>query len=143
MFKKISLGLVLLAVSGAAEAKPFIVKTNGTVADRKTGLIWQQNDDGKEYVWEAALRYCEELSFAGQNDWRLPNYKELTSLVEYGNFSPAIFITYFPKTKSANYWSSTTDVSGKSGAWQVNFQSGFVDSYFKHLGSFVRCVHGG
>ena len=47
MFKKISLGLLLLAVSGAAEAKPFIVKTNGTVTYRKTGLIWQQNDDGK------------------------------------------------------------------------------------------------
>ena len=59
---------------------------DGTVSDRATGLIWAQNDSGKGMNWKEALawvRRMNEESYLGYNDWRLPNAKELQSLVDY------------------------------------------------------------
>lgn len=56
---------------------------DGTVTDRATGLIWQQADNGRAMTWQAALAYAEGLVLAGHDDWRLPNAKELQSLVDY------------------------------------------------------------
>jgi len=56
---------------------------DGTVTDRATGLIWQQADSGAGMVWQDALDYCEDLALAGSEDWRLPNPKELQSIVDY------------------------------------------------------------
>jgi hypothetical protein len=56
---------------------------NGTVTDEATGLTWQQADSGKGMDWAAALAYAEGLVLAGRDDWRLPNAKELQSLVDY------------------------------------------------------------
>lgn len=56
---------------------------DGTVTDYATGLIWQQADSGSGMIWEDALDYCESLSLAGGTDWRLPNAKELQSIVDY------------------------------------------------------------
>ena len=57
--------------------------TDGTVTDQATGLMWQQDDSGEGMVWEAALSHCEELPLGGYDDWRLPNAKELQSIVDY------------------------------------------------------------
>lgn len=59
------------------------VVNNGTVTDAYTGLIWEQNSSEKALTWEEALAYCENLSLAGNTDWRLPNINELNSLVDY------------------------------------------------------------
>lgn len=56
---------------------------DGTVSDNATGLMWMQADNGSAISWQAALAYCENLSFAGQSDWRLPDPKELHSIVDY------------------------------------------------------------
>jgi hypothetical protein len=56
---------------------------DGTITDNATGLMWQQSDDGNTYDWENALAYAENLTLAGHTDWRLPNAKELQSLVDY------------------------------------------------------------
>ncbi len=56
---------------------------DGTITDNATGLIWMQDDDGEGMVWEDALNYAEGFSFANYDDWRLPNAKELQSILDY------------------------------------------------------------
>ncbi|MDD3859559.1 MAG: DUF1566 domain-containing protein [Bacteroidales bacterium] len=56
---------------------------NGTITDNATGLMWMQDDNGSAILWKDALDYCENLEFAGYNDWRLPNAKELQSILDY------------------------------------------------------------
>jgi len=54
-----------------------------TISDNATGLMWQQSDDGNTLDWENALSYAENLTLGGHSDWRLPNAKELQSIVDY------------------------------------------------------------
>jgi len=61
---------------------------DGTITDNATGLMWTQNDDGNGMSWSEALTYAEGTEFAGYGDWRLPNVKELQSLIDYTR-SPA------------------------------------------------------
>ncbi|MGK5092170.1 DUF1566 domain-containing protein [Deltaproteobacteria bacterium TL4] len=76
---------------------------NSTVTDHRTGLIWQQQDDGITITWEQALSYCEALTFGGSSAWRLPNVKELKFIANMTLDNPAIDLTYFPNTKSLPY----------------------------------------
>lgn len=119
----------------------FVDNGDGTVTDNITGLIWQQADDGVARRWEDALSYCENLTLAGSSDWRLPDIKELESIVDYTTEWPAIDTTYFPTTQSLDYWSSTTLPDSFDVAWGVNFYAGWTEtgnkaSTFLH----VRCV---
>ncbi len=108
----------------------------GTITDNATGLTWTQNDSGVGMNWEAALNYCESLDTADISDWRLPNVKELQSIVDYSR-SPdttdsAAFDPIFNTSGITNeagqsdypaFWSSTTHanlVSGGNAAY-VNF----------------------
>ena len=61
----------------------FVDNGNSTVSDNATGLTWTQNDSGTGMDWDAALNYCESLDVGGSSDWRLPNVKELQSIVDY------------------------------------------------------------
>lgn len=61
----------------------FIDNGDSTISDLATGLMWQMADDGQTRDWEEALDYSEELTLAGYTDWRLPNVKELQSIVDY------------------------------------------------------------
>ena len=45
---------------------------------------------GKTMAWTAAITYCEGLDYGGQTDWRLPNAKELYSLIDLGRFNPSL-----------------------------------------------------
>ncbi len=56
---------------------------DGTITDKATGLMWTQNDDGNGMTWPEALNYAENAVFAGHTDWRLPNAKELQSILDY------------------------------------------------------------
>jgi len=61
---------------------------NGTISDYATGLMWMQNDNSQAISWESALSYAENFTYAGFSDWRLPDTKELQSIVDYTR-SPA------------------------------------------------------
>ncbi|GAA3651102.1 DUF1566 domain-containing protein [Flavivirga jejuensis] len=56
---------------------------DGTITDNATGLMWQQADNGSTYDWENALDYAESLTLGNYSDWRMPNAKELQSIVDY------------------------------------------------------------
>ena len=82
---------------------------DGTVGDRLTGLLWQQEDDGKERNWQQSLGYCENLSLAGRTDWRLPNIRELHTIIDYSRHNPAIDTDVFvQQDRTGWFWSSTT-----------------------------------
>ena len=120
------------------------------VTDNCTGLMWKQCSEGQtgsgctgtagSYTWDAALSQCEGLSYASSTEWRLPNVKELVSIANYQNVSPAINTTYFPATQSDRYWSSTTYAGYPYFAWFVYFYSGNVFYDDKAFGYYVRCV---
>jgi hypothetical protein len=61
----------------------FVDNGDGTVSDQATGLTWMQSDSGNGLDWESALNYCSSLDYNGISDWRLPNAKELHSIVDY------------------------------------------------------------
>jgi len=61
----------------------FTDNSDGTVTDSATGLMWSQADNGTGVDWEDALSYAEDSTLAGHDDWRLPNAKELHSLLDY------------------------------------------------------------
>ena len=111
--------------------------------------MWQQDTAPETYTWQEALSYCENLTLASHNDWRLPNVNELQSLVDYERwYGPAINTTYFPNTQSSypsGYWSSTTNAGDPYGAcaWLVGFYYGGVGYDVKSGGYYVRAVRAG
>ena len=97
---------------------------DGTITDHATGLMWMQQDSGTGMLWQEALSYAESFEFAGYADWRLPNAKELQSLIDYTRSpvttnSAAIdpLLTCSQITNEAGkvdypyYWTSTTHAS--------------------------------
>ena len=130
-------------VRGSIRENQFEDSSNGTVMDEATGLTWQQGEGGQKY-WEDALAYCEGLTLASKSDWRLPNIKELVSIVDFSaSTSPMIDTTFFPDAVSGNYWSSTTD-SSESSAPNADFSHGNTGASSKTVYEYnVRCVRGG
>jgi hypothetical protein len=61
----------------------FVDNGDNTITDEATGLMWMKADSGRAMNWEEALVYSEDLEYAGYGDWRLPNAKELQSIVDY------------------------------------------------------------
>jgi hypothetical protein len=104
-------------VRGATPAYgTFVSNGNGTVTDTATGLMWQW-DDVNNTTWGEALSQCKTLPLASRK-WRLPNIRELTTMVNYGKISPAMDTTIFSTaTSPQSYWSSTSDTNSPSNAW--------------------------
>jgi len=130
-------------VRGDSVARSFTDNLDLTVTDNATGLMWQQEDDSQFRSWESALAYCEDLDLDGHSDWRLPNVKELRSIVDNSRYNPAIDTVVFPGTNAGWYWSSSTYVT-RFDAWLVNFYDGYTLFGTKSsIQGYVRCVRGG
>ena len=112
--------------------------------DSKTGLTWQDNSAVKEtkMTWQDAKSYCSELSLGGYSDWRLPNIKELQSIVDISKYKPAIKKGFNYVSTSYYYWSSSVYVSDTKDAWVVDFEYGYTDNSDKTSKNYVRCVRG-
>ena len=148
---------------------------DGTVSDLNTGLMWEKKGDNgglhdkdnvyqydgdglQETIWDWLDDVNVEggTGFAGHNDWRIPNVKELQSIVNYGAELPAVSsefntgciagctVTSCSCTQTAGfYWSSTTEPLGPSYAWSVRFADGAVDTRSKANNYNLRAVRGG
>lgn len=97
---------------------------DGTITDKSSGLMWTQDDSGTGLNWQDALAWVDSKNSAdylGYNDWRLPNIKELQSIVDYtsspdttGSAAINAVFNSTPITNEAGeedypyYWSSTT-----------------------------------
>lgn len=123
---------------------PFAYTDNGdgTISDLHTGLMWEQTAGiSGGYTITEAESHCENLDVAGHTDWRMPNRKELISVISYWNLSPAINKTYF-NTYSLGYFSSERceDWGGRA---IVDFDYGNIRCDANFDNHQVRCVRGG
>lgn len=132
-------------VRGGQEPPSFTDNGNGTVTDSATGLMWQQVEPAPGYTWTNALSYCNVLNLGGNSDWRLPNIRELTSIVDYSKDRPSINTIFFPNAYVFLYWSSTSVSGSARTAWFVDFSNGVVSypSGGKSGNYVLRCVRGG
>lgn len=140
----------------AHPATRFVDNGDGTVTDNLTGLVWLKNANcGGDQIWATMLGYANNLydgcpncfgtagdcglsdgSAAG--DWRLPNIRELQSLIDYARRNPALpaghpfsnvqsplwYVTTELYASGKGYWTGTMQ-SGNSGyKWSVNFYYG-------------------
>lgn len=139
---------------------------DGTVTDRATGLTWMQVDSGHSQAgknrdgklnWSEALDWAEKLEYAGHSDWRLPNAKELQSIVDYTRspstsksaaidpiFKATTIINEGGKTDYPCYWSSTTHrrLQGGSAAAYVAFGRSLGWMQFPRRSRQLMDVHG-
>ncbi len=142
---------------------------DGTVRDNASGLTWEKlaDDDGihdwdNTYTWGDAVNVkIAALNtapcFAGHCDWRLPNRRELESLVAVEHAAPAVDPVFHAAcaphctvidcscTQASNYWSSTSyqDTSLPGYAWSVDLNLGALSGFDKSLPFNVRAVRGG
>jgi len=145
----------------------FADNNDGTVTDRLTNLIWLKNADcAGTMTWYSALSYCNSLAHgdcglvdgSSPGDWRLPNVKELQSLITFGLFDPAL-----PNTAGTGQWvqgdpfdnvvvqageyawyiSSTTQSNSDQICWHVSLATGVVDGFTKTSQLYVWPVRGG
>jgi hypothetical protein len=155
----------------------YVDNEDGTITDLNTGLMWevlcdQDPDDANnltcpedqdvdtEYSWAEAFTKIADMNAAlykGYHDWRLPNYKELVSILDLEQSAPTVdsafnngacgtvncTATECSCTASGDYWSSTTKAADVARKWAVSFDSGTVDSVGKGNSVYVRAVRGG
>jgi hypothetical protein len=110
---------------------------DGTVTDLNTALMWMKIDSGTlkagdqkdgKLNWYQALEWAENLSYADYNDWRLPNAKELQSIVDYSRcpditnsaaidpvFQSSEILNEAGKKDYPFYWTNTTHINGQGG----------------------------
>ncbi len=99
----------------------FMDNGDDTITDQATGLMWQKGDNGSGVIWQDAMAYCEALNQGGHDDWRLPNAKELQSIVDYSRApdasnpaqrGPAIDPIFNVTETESWYWTGTTLTEG-------------------------------
>jgi hypothetical protein len=154
----------------AGGALAYVDNGDGTITDLNTHLMWEKKStDGSIHNWGNAYTWADAFStfigglnagagFAGHTDWRLPNVKELQSIIDYQNYDPAVSpaltanctgigpgctVTTCSCTNSADYWSSTTYWHYPEYAWGVWFLNGTVHNDGKGSINGVRAVRGG
>lgn len=153
----------VLCVRGAASygQSELVDNGDGTVSDLATGLMWQCQDNGAALSWQSALSYAEGLDLAGHDDWRLPDAKELQSIVDYtrspATHGVAAIAPPFQCTGILNeggaadfpcYWSSTTHANwtaapGNAGAYVAFGRGlGWIQSPFPPFSWSLLDVHG-
>lgn len=131
---------------------------NGTITDNYTGLMWQRCAVGltgtscatgsiQEMSWDTALQYVDTINtsggYAGYSDWRLPNIKELGTIVEYRCSNPAINTTIFPNTPSLWFWTLSPDVVNANNSLIISFTDGSNRNEYRPTMHPVRLVRSG
>jgi len=125
---------------GCSNDLRFVDHGNGTVTDTCTGLMWQQDTPIDTHTWCEALAYCENLMLAEHDDWRVPNLRELQSIVDYGTWGPSAALEF--NAQSVVYWTSSSADMMPSYGWFVDFEHGIVDARDKANPERVRAVRG-
>jgi len=150
-------------MAGVAWLNPRFTVSNGTVTDNLTGLIWLKyaNCFGLR-TWAQAMSdantlaggYCGVTDGSTAGQWRLPNVKELQSLIDFAYYNPALSNAAgtaiwvagdlsFTGVKSGYYWSSTTYADSTVGAWYLSLYRGYVFRVVKTNIHYVWPVRGG
>jgi len=125
------------------------------VTDTQTSLVWRRCAEGQAWTgstcagsattmtWDGALSHAQSQAASTAQAWRVPNVKELRSLVNLAKFFPAIDTAAFPNTPSYWFWTSTPYAGYADGAWLVNFHLGLVSVSGRDYYGAVRLVRAG
>lgn len=145
----------LVNITPSAPDTRYTDNGDNTVTDNQTGLMWKQCVEGisnsvgtcdsgiaENLEYTNAISHASSTVFATYSDWRLPNLKELASLVEVACFSPAINSTFFPGTPDTDITiSSTIDEQNVARyTWVINFSEGVPELLQTYAPGFVRLV---
>ena len=130
------LGAPNVAIPPSTAATAFTIHTDGTVVARATRLMWarclvgQSLDNGActgqpaTVRWEDAVSAARLARLGGYSDWRLPNPKELLSIIDDRCAAPSLNADVFPiPTSYFGAWTgtSTGGLTGmRAGAWIVD-----------------------
>jgi len=144
------------SITPSAPDNRYEVHTDGTVSDLRTGLMWQQCPVGQSgadcatgtaqvFSWDLALQYLAASNAAGgmanHSDWRLPNIKELQSLIEVSCYDPAINLNIFPNEPGLYHWSSTPKEDAFGGdAFALTFFNGVPFAFIRGSNRPIRLV---
>ena len=143
--------LIMIGLSTTVFADFTRDNTNGIVTDSQTLLQWQDvyiSNGGniKSINWRGALNYCKALSLydtgsapSPDEKWRLPNIRELFSIVDH-NADHSSISSVFRTVHENGYWSSTSDTRSPDKAMLIYFQFGDLYSNNKSQVYSVRCV---
>lgn len=106
-------------------------------------LQWQDTKDNQSINvdWKEAKNYCDKLSLLGHKNWRLPNIKELQSIIDNEKYDPAIKKEF--KNLNTNYgfyWSHSLNIVDAKNIWVVNFETGKSYSVNRTTKGYIRCV---
>ncbi len=143
-----------MLVAGGASFAGFADGDSGTLTDPRTGLMWDrcalgQNSvdgcagDADFHTWQGALQAARSKNaqaWRGFSDWRVPNVKELATLLALERQWPAIDTAAFPDAPATAFWSSTSNFNVLRGAWAVFFGEGNVFAKDKMTRAAVRLV---
>ena len=119
--------------------------SNDEVLDYRTNLIWKRCAVGKTWTGTTctgtsdSLTWAQALAAGTTGNWRLPNIKELLSIVEVSCGLPAINEAIFPNTSNEFFWTSSPYVNNNQ-AWSVSFEDGNDQGGDKSGGAAVRLV---
>jgi hypothetical protein len=120
-------------IPSSTPTSQFTDHADGTVTDNQTSLMWAKCPLGLSgascaagseqwLTWGDALQAGESSDLAGHADWRLPNIKELTSIIELRCGAPAVNSAVFPNTPISNdFWTSSPSAFDATAAWTVLF----------------------
>ena len=148
--------LLLLAAGCAWADAPFTVSVNGTeVTDGRTGLVWRRCAEGmaaaggtctgtaSTFTHELALARARDQATSTSVAWRLPNVKELASIVDRSKSNSTIDAVAFPATPANAFWSSSPIVGSAGYAWYVGFGGGNGFGFNRSNAFPVRLVRAG
>jgi general L-amino acid transport system substrate-binding protein len=132
----------------------YLDQSDGTITDTRSGLMWKQCVEGLggqdcqigsalTFDWPGALNHAQTHEFAGYSDWRVPNIRELRSLLERCRAIPAINSNVFPNSPSEWLWSSSPSADNPAASWYVDFALGESRSADRTQHHQVRLVRGG
>lgn len=147
-------------ITATTPTNQFQDNNDGTITDLKTKLIWKKCTEGQTWQssantctpdseialilnWPEALERASKVNnsgFANAVNWRLPNIKELSSIIENACYGPSINLAVFPNTPSGIFWSATPYVGASDFAWSVRFNYGQNSMNYKYDYYFARLV---
>ncbi|MDD2767410.1 MAG: DUF1566 domain-containing protein [Methylococcus sp.] len=135
----------------------FVDNGDGTISDQATGLTWDQNDSGEGMDWQAALAWAAQKNqenYLGHRDWRLPNAKELQSIVDYGRspdttgtpaldplFNATAIVNEAGQNDYPFYWTGTThagESSNHAGSFAVYLAFGRAMGFWQNTWTDVH-----
>jgi len=156
--RNISLGSLITLFCLIATVPPAIAYSDngdGSVTDPTTALTWMRCSMGQTwngstctgaasaYTWSQAVAMTGTVSFAGNGYWRLPDIRELQTIVDWSRSEPPIDPTAFPNTPVSSFWSASAYAGDSGSAWVDGFDVGYATGVSKSSAYPVRLVRAG